>query len=110
MSNPFFESWTTPFGLPPFDQIRTEHFLPAYEAALQAHEAEIDAIRLNAAAPDFPNTIEAMEKAGRALTRVGGTFWNLAGTMSDDALREVERELSPRLARHRSLRRRPSLG
>jgi peptidyl-dipeptidase Dcp len=102
LSNPFFESWTTPFGLPPFDQIRTEHFLPAYEAALQAHEAEIDAIRLNAAAPDFANTIEAMEKAGRALTRVGGTFWNLAGTMSDDALREVERELSPRLARHRS--------
>ena len=102
MSNPFFESWTTPFGLPPFDLIRTEHFLPAFEAALAAHEAEIEAIRSDKAAPDFANTIEAMEKAGRALVRVGGVFWNLTGTMSDDALREVERTLSPRLARHRS--------
>lgn len=102
MSNPFFESWTTPFGLPPFDQIRTEHFRAAYDAALQAHETEIDAIRFNPAAPDFANVIEAMEKAGRDLIRVGGVFWNLAGTMSDDALREVERELSPRLARHRA--------
>ena len=99
-ANPFFETWTTPFGLPPFDRIRTEHFRPAYDAALADHKAEIAAIIADPAPPTFANVIEAMERAGDALTQVGGVFWNLAGTQSDEALRAVERDLAPLLARH----------
>ena len=99
-ANPFFETWTTPFGLPPFDRIRTEHFRPAYDAALADHKAEIAAIIADPAPPTFANVIEAMERAGEALTQVGGVFWNLAGTQSDEALRAVERDLAPLLARH----------
>ncbi len=98
--NPFFETWTTPFELPAFDKVRTDHFREAYDAALAAHKAEIAAIVANSASPDFNNTIAAMELAGEALKRVGGVFHNLTGTMSDEALRTIEREISPLLARH----------
>ena len=100
--NPFFETWTTPFGIPPFDRIETAHFMPAFERAIALHRAEIDALRDNPEAPDFANTIEALERAGADLLRVNLVFRNLAGTESDDALRQVEREISPILARHRS--------
>ncbi len=98
--NPFFETWTTPYEMPPFDRVETSHFRAAYDAALAAHKAEIAAIVANPAAPDLENTIVAMELAGEALKRVGGVFWNLAGTESTEALRAVEREMSPLLARH----------
>jgi peptidyl-dipeptidase Dcp len=100
--NPFFETWTTPFGMPPFDRIETAHFMPAFERAIAAHRAEIDVLRDNPAAPSFANTIEDLERAGMDLLRVNLVFRNLAGTESDDALRQVEREISPILARHRS--------
>ena len=70
MNNPFFEPWTTPFQSPPFDRIKTEHFKPAYEAAISAHRAEIDVIAGNPEPPTFVNTIEALERAGDALERV----------------------------------------
>ena len=101
-ANPFFEAWTTPFEMPPFDRIETGHFREAYDVALSAHKAEIAAIINNPARPDFENTIVAMERAGEALKRVGSVFWNLAGTESTEALRAVEREMSPLLARHYS--------
>ena len=101
-ANPFFEAWTTPFEIPPFDRIETGHFREAYDVALSAHKAEIAAIINDPARPDFENTIVAMERAGEALKRVGSVFWNLAGTESTEALRAVEREMSPLLARHYS--------
>ena len=101
-ANPFFESWTTPFEMPPFDRVETGHFREAYDMALSAHKAEIAAIINDPAKPDFENTIVAMERAGEALKRVGSVFWNLAGTESTEALRAVEREMSPLLARHYS--------
>ena len=101
-ANPFFEAWTTPFEIPPFDRIETGHFREAYDVALSAHKAEIAAIINDPARPDFDNTIVAMERAGEALKRVGSVFWNLAGTESTEALRAVEREMSPLLARHYS--------
>ena len=60
IENPFFETWTTPFGLPPFDRIRPEHFPPAFDRAMAEHDAEIAAITGSAAAPTFANTIEAL--------------------------------------------------
>lgn len=99
-SNPLLAAWKTPFALPPFAAITPEHFLPAFETGFQEHDAEIAAIVDNPAAPSFENTIDALELAGQTLNRLGGVFWNLSSTDSTEALREIERELSPRLARH----------
>jgi len=100
--NPFFEIWSTPFGMPPFDQIKVEHFQPAYDKALPQHVTEIAAIRDNSAPATFDNTIVAFEKAGGALLKINKVFWNLTGTESDEALQKIEREISPVLARHGS--------
>jgi peptidyl-dipeptidase Dcp len=98
--NPLLARWDRPFELPPFDAIKVEHYRPAFEAALREHDAEIAAIVENREIPTFENTIDALELAGQKLNRVGGVFWNLTGTDSTEALRAVERELSPILARH----------
>ena len=98
--NPLLEDWTGPFGVPPFSRFAPEHFTPAYDRAFAEHDAEIAAIAGEAAAPSFPNTIEAMERAGRTLDRVGSVFGVLAGAHTNDALLAVEREISPRRARH----------
>jgi len=98
--NPFFAEWTTPEGVAPFDRIRPEHFRPAYARALAEHEAEIAAIAADTAAPSFANTIEAMELAGTALSRVENVFDLLAGAHTNDALQEIERETAPQIAGH----------
>ncbi len=98
--NPFFETWATPFGVPPFARIRPEHFAPAFARAFAEHEAEIAAIAANPAEPSFENTIVALENAGRALQRVGDVFHHLVGTDSNDVLLAIERDIAPRLAAH----------
>ena len=98
--NPFFETWTTPFGAPPFSRIKAEHFLPAYERAFAEHEAEIAAIAGQAAPPTFENTILALENAGRALQRVDDLFGQIVGTDSNDTLLAIERDITPRTAAH----------
>jgi len=101
MTNPLLETWTTPFGVPPFDRIRAEHFPPAFDAAMAAHRADIAVIATNPARSDFANTAEALERAGQLLIRVAGTFFNLVASTATDALQAVEREIAPKLARHR---------
>ncbi|HET9618109.1 MAG TPA: M3 family metallopeptidase, partial [Pseudolabrys sp.] len=86
--------------LPAFGAVRPEHFRPAFDAALAAHRAEIDAIAGGKDEPTFANTIEALEKSGRALERVANVFFVLAGADTGDALEAVERDVSPLLARH----------
>jgi len=98
--NPFAARWETPFRLPPFAAIRPEHIRPAFDAALAKHKAEIAAIVADPAEPDFANTIEALERAGRALSRVGGVFHNLTGADTNEALQAIEREMSPITSRH----------
>jgi peptidyl-dipeptidase Dcp len=100
MTNPFFEPWNTPFGAPPFDRIKPEHFRPAYDRALAEHASEIAAIAGDPAAPGFENTIVALEDSGQLLRKVEAVFWNLAGSHTDDALQEIERDISPVLAKH----------
>ena len=73
-TNPFFETWNTPFGVPPFPRMKPEHFVPAFERAFAEHEAEIAAIAGQRDPPTFANTIEAYERAGRALQRVDDIF------------------------------------
>lgn len=100
MTNPFFETWTTPFGTPPFQALSTEHFQPAYTAALEAHRKEIAAVVADPATPTFDNTVAAMERSGELLKRVDMVFSQLASADTSDALQAVERDMSPVLARH----------
>jgi peptidyl-dipeptidase Dcp len=100
MNNPLFEPWTAPFGAPPLDRIRPEHFAPAYARALAEHEAEIAAIASDSAPPSFDNVIVALETSGRLLARVDSVFSNLAASRADAALQEIEREMAPLLSAH----------
>jgi peptidyl-dipeptidase Dcp len=98
--NPLLAPWTTPFAVPPFDQIQPEHFLPAFENALGQHRAEIRRIAENKPKPTFKNTIAALENSGRLLDRVARVFWNLTAAHTSDPLQAIEREMAPRLAQH----------
>jgi len=98
--SPFFQHWTTPGEVPPFEKIKPEHFAPAYARAFAEHEAEVAAIAGRPEPPDFANTIAALELSGRALARVEQVFHLLAGAHSNDALLEIERELAPQVASH----------
>ena len=86
-ANPLLETWTTPFGVPPFGLIRPAHFPPGFEAAMAAHRAEVAAIGADPAPPDFANTVEALERAGAmnaAYHVLGGTLSPLDGVGPDD--------------------------
>ena len=100
---PFADAnWSTPHGLPPFEQIAPAHYLPAFEAALASHRTEIDAIAADAAPATFANTVGALERAGHDLDRVASVFFNLTGSHTNAELQAVERAITPRLARHGS--------
>ena len=98
--NPLFEPSTLPYQLPPFDEIDDEHYLPAFEEGMAEHLAEIDAIVADPEPPTFDNTIGALERAGRLLDRASTAFFTVASSHSTDAVREIETEISPRLAAH----------
>ena len=83
-NNPLLERWTGPFEAPPFGRIRAEHFRPAFDAALEEARGEIAAIAANSAPATFQNTIEALERGGRALSKISAVFFNLARTDGDD--------------------------
>jgi peptidyl-dipeptidase Dcp len=98
--NPLLQPWTAPFGLPPFESVRAGHFAPAFDAALAEHRAEIDRIASATDAPSFENTIAALDRSGRPLTRLEQLFFNLTASETSPELQAVEREMSPRLATH----------
>ncbi len=100
--NPLLAAWTTPFASPPFADIHPEHFAPAFDRALAAHRAEIEAISGASAEPTFENTIEALERAGEELRRVASVFFSLTGAHTNDALEAIERDIAPVLAKHRA--------
>ncbi len=118
--NPLLTEWQTPFGVPPFAEIEDAHFEPAFEAAMAEQKREIEAIlfggrasgatnsgapglrlRASDAAPTFANTIEALERSGRTLSRVSKLFFGLNSAHSNDAIRELARTMAPRLFAHR---------
>jgi peptidyl-dipeptidase Dcp len=100
LDNPLLTAWTTPFETPPFEQIAPEHFLPAFERAFADHAAEIAAITHDPAAPDFDNTITALERSARLLSKVAAVFYDLVSAHSSPALLEIDKEVSLRMARH----------
>ena len=98
--NPLLAPWTTPFGVPPFDRIKPAHFAPAFASAMGEHLQEIAAIGADPEPPSFANTIEALQRSGRALERVGAVFSNLSVSLGGEALEALDRELAPKLAQH----------
>lgn len=100
--NPLLQPWSGPHGgVPPFGEVKVEQFLPAFEAAMAEQLAEVAAIAANPEAPTFDNTIAALERAGRTLTRVNAVFGVFTGTMSTPEVQAVEREIAPKQAAFR---------
>ncbi len=96
---PLLGKWTGPYGgVPPYDAVRVEHFKPALEAAMAEQLAEIEAIAADPAKPDFENTLAALERSGRTLSRIGAIFGVFSSTMSTPEFQAVESEMAPKLA------------
>lgn len=100
--NPFFTEWETPFGVPPFEQILPEHYIPAFTEGMAREKAEIDAIVNNPDAPTFENTILAYDNSGEFLNRVSSVFGCVTGTDMTPDLEQIQGEVSSMLTRHGS--------
>jgi len=98
--NPLLAQWQTEFGVPPFDLIKNEHYLPGLREAMALETADIEAIVSNPEPPTFANTIEALERAGALYTRASQIFGAVTGANTNDTLQEVERTLAPEQAAH----------
>ncbi|WP_428617748.1 M3 family metallopeptidase, partial [Shewanella sp.] len=97
-SNPFFKPYDTFMGIPDFDKIKPEHYLPAFKAGVAQQKAEIQAIIDNPNAPTFANTIEAMEYSGKLTTKVASVFYNLTSADTNAQLQAISKEVSPMLS------------
>jgi len=99
--NPFFNKWDTPFEVPPFDQIKAAHFMPAYLKSFDEQKKEIRAIINNPKEPTFNNTIKALEYSGQLLTRVSRVFGSLNSAHTNDSLQAINMEVAPIASKHR---------
>ncbi len=99
--NPFFCKWDTPFGVPPFDQIKLDHFKPAFLKGMEEEIAEVDVIINNAEEPTFYNTIRAMQFTGDLLDRTQRAFGPLSSANTNDSIQALSREMSPLFSKHR---------
>ena len=98
--NPFLTEYTTPFQVPPFDQIKNEHYMPAFEAGIAEQQAEVDAIVNNAETPTFENTILPYDKSGQILDRVSNVFFNLNECLTNDEMVAIAEQVLPMLSKH----------
>ncbi len=99
-NNPLLMEWDTPYGVPPFDKIKREDYLPAIRQGITEHDAEIDAINKNNEAPTFKNTIVALELSGATLSKVSRAFFAIKGANTNDILNETGKTLAPELSKH----------
>ena len=100
MDNPFFKEGSTPFQTPPFDEIKIDYYLPAFEEGIRLQKAEVDVIINNTKKPTFVNTIEAMEKSGKLLTKVSSVFYNLNSANTNDEMQSIAKTVAPMLSKH----------
>ena len=100
--NPLLDDWDTPYGLPPFDRLRAEHFEPALHAAMAEHRAELAAIAADPSPADFDNTAAAFDRAGRRLARIAAAFYNLTSSATSPELQAVQRAMAAPMAAHHS--------
>ncbi len=98
--NPFFEEWSTPFGVPPFARIHNDHYLPAFEKAIRIHLEEIAAIITNIEAPSFENTLVSLDGSGALLSKVSRVFYSLLSARTDDEMNEIAKTVSSMLTKH----------
>lgn len=98
--NPFFTEYATPFGVPPFDEIKLEHYKPAFLKGMEEQVKEIDAIVNARSMPDFENTIVALDQSGQLLRRVSAVFYGLNSANTSDEMQALSKELSPLLSKH----------
>ncbi|MBR6593121.1 MAG: M3 family metallopeptidase [Prevotella sp.] len=99
-TNPFLSEYDTPFGVPPFEQIKPEHYKPAFEQGMKEQIAEIEAIVNNPEAPTFENTIVALDQSGQLLNKVSYVFFGQTNANTNDSLQALSREMSPLLSKH----------
>jgi len=97
-SNPFFQEYDTPFGIPPFDKITNEHFAPAFDKAIADAKSEILVVANNQEEPTFENTVVALEYGGKLLTKVARVFFNLTSAHTNDDLKALAKDVGPRLS------------
>ena len=98
--NPFFETYKTPHQTIPFNKIKTEHYLPAFQEGMKQHSLEVDKIINNPQAPTFENTIVALDKSGSLLDKVSLPFYNLLGSETNDDLQAIAEKVSPLTTEH----------
>jgi len=98
--NPLLKEWDTPFQTPPFDEIKNEHFMPAFLETMKTEKAEVEAIVNLKEEPTFKNTIEALEKSGKMLNRVSRVFGCLNGANTNDELQNISKEVAPLRSKH----------
>ncbi len=98
--NPFFKSYENEYGAPPFDKIKTEHYMPAFSEGIKQHQAEIDSIANNTEEPTFANTIEKMDFSGVLLKKVSSAFFNVQSADTNDDLDSIAQEITPVLTEH----------
>ncbi len=98
--NPFLKEWDTPFGTIPFDEIKVEHYMPAFEEGMRVHNKEIDAIIKNKEVANFENTIAAIDFSGELLAKVGGVFFNMTAANTNEEIQALEEKIGPILAKH----------
>jgi peptidyl-dipeptidase Dcp len=99
--NPFFSDYNTPFDIAPFDKIKNEHYMPAFEKGLEEQNKEIEKIVANTEDPSFANTIEALDYSGELLNKVSSVFYNQMSANTNDELQDIAKELAPKMSRHR---------
>ena len=97
-TNPLVDQPNTPYGVPAFDQVKIEHYLPAFEEAIRQNKAEVEAIINNEAEPTFENTIVALDRTGALLDRVTGVFFNVLEADGNDEMNEIAEQVSPMLS------------
>lgn len=98
--NPFFEAYKNKYGAPPFDQIKNEHYMPAFKEGIKLNQAEIDAIANNSEAATFENTIAALDYSGDLLKKVSSVFFNLYSAETNEEMGKIAEEVSPLLSEH----------
>ena len=97
-SNPLLDQPNTPYGVPAFDKIKAEHYLPAFEAAIAEQKAQVEAIANSEAEPTFENTIVALDRTGQLMDRAVGVFFNVLEADGNDEMNEIAEKVSPMLS------------
>jgi len=98
--NPFFQTYETSYGVPPFDKIENEHYLPAFKEGIKAQDEEIQAIASSEESATFENTILAFDRSGDLLTRVSRVFFNISSADNSDELQKIAKEVTPLISEH----------